>query len=520
MSGENVKRPFDRLDTLDRLRIRVTLAAVWAHGMFSGSDNVAQTWRLAEDNLARLLLGEFSVETLKLSDFDQRVTEEVVKNIEFNDRNISEFSFEDYVANQAAAAFLAKRRSFPIKFAGSSKEVFADAVVGTTSFIIEGTGTVVDEETTNISVSIRHATGFDLFNELHLTVLLRIGEIFGLPEFSELRRVDDFLEAIGLPPDFDVGAGSFEPDEPVPGMSEPVTKIEGAIVRKFSIKFGDKASSASFAPETAVEQQDAIQSQIDILVPNSQLFWDFLIRQGGQKTDPLVAPPPRRKPAPPPGFSSSTPTGEEQERSDAGAPIDTAEDNSPEALLEDLPQALTEWFDTSGARFEPALRLDAADGPGEPADPDTTIDLLAKYGVWLTNPDGTGIFLTLPRFNANHDVVDFEAVINAKGELLEIDGLEVTNRPMAGTRSRMDLVRNPSVRNGADAPPDRGQQSPQPKSGQSRSRSGLMPGGAGEQRGTSPDTSPQPSGDQTAAPEPGAKPGAATAEPSFLLPGS
>ena len=441
MTGEKQKRPFDRLSVWDQWRIE---AALW--GLSVASDrtdltNIEQTRELAKDIYASILLGEFFVATLNLSDFESRATENVIKKIRLTDEELGTVDFDGYIVSKAAAAASNGKQTFPIRFLGFSTDIFADGVVGTASFIIEGTGTIIDDRTTSVDITINHAVGFEVVNDLNVT----IGDL-----------------------------GNFTPIDltPVPGMSEPVAKIEGSIKRNFNIRADNDVTIESVSPDAVAELDDAIQFQIDHLIDAERISIERVIEEGGNTLArvPPLSSPPRRKP----GSSSSSDPGALREgfqgllddddeadrrRGDTGvpgggrdgvfqtgqaapdaatdAPVDiTSAVARPEAqsevLPEGLPLALSERFDNSGSRFEAALRLGADGNLEAPAEGDALIELISKHAVPLTKPDMSGVFFALPLFDANGVFVEFETIRNAKGDQMEVDFLEATNRRPEG----------------------------------------------------------------------------------------
>ena len=250
------------------------------------------------------------------------------------------------------------------------------------------------------------------------------------------------------------------------GPFDRSTWVEVPLIKGRTVSETWDAFKATAAKHDGVHDYQYNASDRDIGKFNSNSAWRSLLEENGydhRKFDPKgggfkpgvrkrlpqqrTPEPDDTEPTPPmqggrrPGRTGNlSPQPGDDRFSFADTPTDTVEDRSPIArpeaqskdLPEGLPLALSERFDDSGSRFEAALRLGADGNLEAPAEGDALIELISKHAVPLTKPDMSGVFFALPLFDANGVFVEFETIRNAKGDQMEVDFLEATNRRRDG----------------------------------------------------------------------------------------
>ena len=167
-------------------------------------------------------------------------------------------------------------------------------------------------------------------------------------------------------------------------------------------------------------------------------------------------------------------------------------------------RALNERFEETGISLDEFMRLAGAENSGEPADRDTAIDMVATFAVPRMMPNGRDTFFAVPSFDEEGAFVRDVPIVNAKGEPMEFDFQEVMMRRGGSFARDLQFFGEGPFRRLPDSPLRRLPRTPSGASSLPRTPP-AAPLGA----------SPLPGGDQTVSPEPGAKPGPQTVDPSF-----
>ena len=260
-------RAYDRVSDDDRNDINW---ALWGLEV-TNFGNVEQTRTLAQDLYASVRLGEFANPTISINEFEPRITEDALSDLAIDTPSGSK-TFSEYIQSRTENAFLQGENNFGIEFIGSNGEIFDDAVLGDSSFRVVGSATILDESNVRIDLSIEHAVGHEVMNQLTVDVG-PIGELG--PSLNGWNPVvsGDFIAK--------------------PGISYPVITVDGAVQLSYVITTSHSVTADQTSAAAAAEIITAVQDFKNSTVMDWRSDAEYRIEVNGILPTPEFAPTPQ-----------------------------------------------------------------------------------------------------------------------------------------------------------------------------------------------------------------------------------
>lgn len=162
--------PYSRLSSELKQLVDARWSLVENLGIGAGLTDPAPTKDIALAQWSRFALGEFAVETVDMSVYAHRASSARISNVEWeSDDGTQKVNFARFLTSKAKVAADAGETDFAFTFAGASTSLFADGLLGTSSVIINGSATIVNNEL-QVDLSYQHAFGVELNNQINTHV--------------------------------------------------------------------------------------------------------------------------------------------------------------------------------------------------------------------------------------------------------------------------------------------------------------------------------------------------------------
>ena len=214
------KSAYSRLSRAESAKLEATLWALVYGGIpgivhIGGLKNFHLTSDLSREIYAEYILGEFNTHEIDLGIYEDNFTPSNIGNVEFSKPGGSEddkITLLEYIQSAVSSNASKATSTTKIDFIGSSKDLFADGVLGTSSVHVTGNASIQKGEII-AELTIKHAVGQEQANDLDL-------------QFDGIRI------------------------EPLPqregALEAPIVSVKGSVRRRLTLPMNENAKAAEF----------------------------------------------------------------------------------------------------------------------------------------------------------------------------------------------------------------------------------------------------------------------------------